>query len=216
MNSITKKILALGMILFANFAFAQQTIFGKITNQQNKPIANVVVSVEGTDISTNSKADGSYRIPNLENGTYTLLFDFPNGEFSDETIQIKNSDVQFDYKSLDSYSLGTVEIFGERNKKQRGIEQITRFPVNINDQIQSISVVSEKLIEDQGALTVTDAARNVAGVTQFASYGGTRESMSIRGFRGTPVLKNGVRMDSDFRSAAGISDMSGVESIQVM
>jgi|26BtaG_2_1085354.scaffolds.fasta_scaffold00077_18 iron complex outermembrane receptor protein len=216
MNSITKKILALGMILFANFAFAQQTIFGKITNQQNKPIANVVVSVEGTDISTNSKADGSYRIPNLEKGTYTLLFDFPNGEFSDETIQIKNSDVQFDYKSLDSYSLGTVEIFGERNKKQRGIEQITRFPVNINDQIQSISVVSEKLIEDQGALTVTDAARNVAGVTQFASYGGTRESMSIRGFRGAPILKNGVRMDSDFRSAAGISDMSGVESIQVI
>ena len=200
----------------ANFVFAQQSISGKITNQKNKPIENVVISVEGTDVFTNSNAQGVYKITDLEKGVYTLNFDFPNGESSSETIQIQNSDIKFNYKSLDSYSLDAVEIFGERNKKQRGIEQITRFPVNINDQIQSISVVSEKLIEDQGALTITDAARNVAGVTQFASYGGTRESMSIRGFRGTPILKNGVRMDSDFRHASAVSDMSGVESIQVI
>lgn len=109
-----------------------------------------------------------------------------------------------------------VEIFGDRNKNQRGLETITRFPVSPQDQLQSISIISEKLIEDQGALTITEAARNVPGVTLFGSYGGNRESMSIRGYRGTPVLKNGIRMDSDFRTGSAVVDMQGVESLQVI
>ncbi|MFV0216706.1 TonB-dependent receptor [Empedobacter falsenii] len=113
-------------------------------------------------------------------------------------------------------TLQEVEIFGDRNKNQRGLETITRFPGSPQDQLQSISIISEKLIEDQGALTITEAARNVPGVTLFGSYGGNRESMSIRGYRGTPVLKNGIRMDSDFRTSSGVVDMQGVESLQVI
>jgi len=40
--------------------------------------------------------------------------------------------------------------------------------------------------------------------------------MSIRGYRGVPVLKNGALMDSDFRTAGMITDMQGVESLQVI
>lgn len=113
-------------------------------------------------------------------------------------------------------NLEQVEVFGDRNRQQRGLESITRFPISSQNQIQSISIISDKLIQDQGALTITDAARNVPGVTLFGSYGGNRESMSIRGFRGVPILRNGVRQDSDFRTASGIADMQGVESIQVI
>lgn len=59
-------------------------------------------------------------------------------------------------------------------------------------------------------------AKNVPGVYNFATYGNRRESMSSRGFRGIPVLKNGVRVNSDFRGQGFITDMEGVESIQVM
>lgn len=128
---------------------------------------------------------------------------------------LANAQVQNDTLK-NSTKLEEVEIFGERNKKQRGLETITRFPGSPQDQLQSISVISEKLIQDQGALTITEAARNVPGVTLFGSYGGNRESMSIRGYRGTPVLKNGIRMDSDFRTSSGITDMQGVESLQVI
>ena len=47
-------------------------------------------------------------------------------------------------------NLQEVEIFGDRAKKQRGLEMITRFPGNPQDQVQSISTISEKLIEEQG------------------------------------------------------------------
>lgn len=109
-----------------------------------------------------------------------------------------------------------VELFGERNRQPEGLEVITRLPLKTRDQIQSISVVSNKVIEQLGGLTVTDVAKNIPGITLFGSYGGTRESMSIRGYRGVPVLKNGVMLDSDFRTAGMITDMQGVESIQVI
>jgi len=109
-----------------------------------------------------------------------------------------------------------VELFGEKNKQPEGLEVITRLPLKPRDQIQSISVVSHKVIEQLGGLTVTDVAKNIPGVTLFSSYGGGSESMSIRGYRGVPVLKNGVQMDSDFRTAGMITDMQGVESIQVI
>lgn len=115
-----------------------------------------------------------------------------------------------------SKEIDEVELFGEKKKQPEGLEAITRLPLKTRDQIQSISVISYKVIEDLGGLTVTDVAKNIPGVTQFGSYGGTRESMSIRGYRGVPVLKNGVQMDSDFRTAAMITDMQGVESIQVI
>ncbi len=109
-----------------------------------------------------------------------------------------------------------VELFGLKNRQPEGLEVITRLPLKTRDQIQSISVISHKVIEDLGGLTITDVAKNIPGVTQFGSYGGTRESMSIRGYRGVPVLKNGVMMDSDFRTGAMLTDMQGVESIQVI
>ncbi|KMQ66941.1 ferrichrome-iron receptor [Chryseobacterium angstadtii] len=115
-----------------------------------------------------------------------------------------------------SKEIDEVELFGEKKKQPEGLEVITRLPLKTRDQIQSISVISYKVIEDLGGLTVTDVAKNIPGVTQFGSYGGTRESMSIRGYRGVPVLKNGVQMDSDFRTGAMLTDMQGVESIQVI
>ncbi|KUG13548.1 ferrichrome-iron receptor [Elizabethkingia sp. HvH-WGS333] len=109
-----------------------------------------------------------------------------------------------------------VELFGERKKQPEGLEVITRLPLKTRDQIQSISVISYKAIETLGGLSLIDVAKNVPGVTLFSSYGGGSESMSIRGYRGVPVLKNGVLLDSDFRTAGMMTDMQGVESIQVI
>lgn len=128
---------------------------------------------------------------------------------------LANAQVENDtLKSVEN--IEEVQLFGIPKKQPKGLEIITRMPLKPRDQIQSISVISSKVIEDLGGLTVTDVAKNVPGVTQFANYGGTRESMSIRGYRGVPVLKNGVMMDGDFRTAAMLTDMQGVESIQVI
>src|SRR5690606_21244025 len=94
--------------------------------------------------------------------------------------------------------LSEVEVFGNRFEYPDKIEALTRLPLAPYDQIQSISIISEKLIEQQGNLSISDATKNVPGVYTFATYGNKRESMSSRGFRGIPILKNGVRVNSDF------------------
>src|SRR5690606_2878218 len=112
--------------------------------------------------------------------------------------------------------LEEVEVFGNRHDHPDKIESITRLPLKPYEQIQSISVLSEKLIEDQGVLSISDATKNVPGVYTFATYGNKRESMSSRGFRGIPILKNGVRIHSDFRGVGVLTDMQGVDNIQVL
>lgn len=112
--------------------------------------------------------------------------------------------------------LNAVEVFGERYKAPDKLNFLTRMPLRPNEQIQSISVISEKIISKQGTLTLSDAARNVVGISTFATYGGASESLSARGYRGIPILKNGVRVHSDFRGQGTLMDMQGVESIQVV
>lgn len=212
------KLIVMGLFLISSFAIGQvnQTLSGTISNVDNLPISGVKVLIIETQQSVYTNSNGFYEFSDVSNGDYTLKIELPNGDTIQESIKKNDKKLTFNYSHIDSFQLDGVEIFGDRNTKQRGIESITRFPINTNDQIQTVSVISDKLIASQGALTITDAAKNIPGVNLFASYGGVRESMTIRGYRGTPTLKNGVRMDSDFRSGSAVSDMSGVESIQVI
>ncbi|MDO4763392.1 MAG: TonB-dependent receptor [Flavobacteriaceae bacterium] len=109
-----------------------------------------------------------------------------------------------------------VELFGERKITPKKLEIITRLPIKPQNLVQNVSVISEKAIAEMGAVTMNEATRNVAGVVLFATYGGRVESMSIRGYRGVPALKNGVVVNSDYRRVTLIPDMQGVESVQII
>lgn len=61
--------------------------------------------------------------------------------------------------------LDEVEVFGNRFKHPDKIETLTRLPLAPYEQIQSISIISDKLIEQQGNLTLADATRNVLAYT---------------------------------------------------
>lgn len=190
---------------------------GRVVDQDNAPIAFVNVQLVGTGIGTVSTDSGDYILTNVNPGTYTIKASFIGYQSVSRTIIVDKNEVVVNFVlNTDQSTLENITIYGSSNKNVKQVENLTGLPLPIQDQIQNITLVSDHVIQEQGALSITDAARNVAGVTQFATYGGVRESMSIRGFRGTPVLKNGVALDSDFRTSSAISDMQGVESIQVL
>lgn len=200
----------------ALYAQTNSVIRGKVVNEHNKPLSAITISAAGVTVKT--KADGSFEIPTQQEGAVYVRISGIGYRPVGMNKLMENGDL--DLKSIllvsNNHDLEEVEVFGNRNRQPKGLEMITRMPLKPSDQIQSISVISSKVIADQGALTLTDAIRNVPGVSLFGSYGGVRESMSIRGFRGVPVLKNGVRMDSQFQTASAIVDMQGVETIQVI
>ncbi|MGV3704473.1 MAG: TonB-dependent siderophore receptor [Arcticibacter sp.] len=217
--------MAKNFTFFLFFLFIQTTLSaqesGRISGKVSSGGASLgyaTVSLNGSFRSTKTDESGFFDLRNIEQGNYELRISLVGFEPQIRSIKILPGDhlrLNFDLQEKTS-NLNEVEIFGERNKQPEKLDVITRLPLKPSDQIQSISVVSSRLIEQQGALTISDAARNVPGVYTFATYGGVRESMSSRGYRGIPVLKNGIRTNSDFRGTGVLTDMQGIESIQVL
>lgn len=193
-------------------------IRGVVYDETNSPLAGATIKIEGTGKGTTTGSEGRFALKHLPKGIYKITVSFIGYAAQTRTADLTNHASVFLSFTLvpDENMLSDVEVFGERYKQPQKLDAITRMPLRPSEQIQSISVISDKSITEQGALTVTDAVRNVPGVTLFGSYGGVRESMSTRGYRGVPILKNGVRVDSDFRTGSALSEMQGVESIQVI
>lgn len=215
---MSKKIYSLLLLLLICTTYASaQRVRGSVYDENGDPLVSATIVIEGTNYSTLTNDNGEFRFRNLPRGTFKISASFIGYNLAKQDIKVTDDSqqtIRFDLKV--SNTLNEVEVFGERHKQPEKLETITRMPLRPSEQIQTISVISEKVIAEQGALTITDAVRNVPGVTLFGSYGGVKESMSSRGFRGIPVLKNGVRIDSQFQTASGITDMQGVESIQMI
>lgn len=205
-------------LLAANLTFSQNiTIKGKVINANNNPVPFANIDVKDSRIGTATDMEGLFEL-DLPEGTHTLTVTSIGYESSTQTLTITpnfSQEIIFQLGESNE-SLSEVEVFGNRYEHPDKIEALTRLPLAPYNQIQSISIISEKLIEQQGNLTISDATRNVPGVYTFATYGNRRESMSSRGFRGIPILKNGVRVNSDFRGVGIITDMQGVDNIQVL
>lgn len=217
---MNKYLLAAASTIFIGAsAYAQTsgTIKGKVVDSNNNPLIAVTIAIGDKTVQTDHK--GHFRLQGLDRNV-TIRFSYMGYQTLSIDHQYDDSRSEIILKpvilSRGQQEIDEIEVFGERNRKPKGLEMITRMPLKPSDQIQSISVISNKVIQDQGILTLTDAVRNIPGVTLFGSYGGVKESLSTRGFRGVPVLKNGVRMDSQFQTASGVVDMQGVESIQMI
>ncbi len=207
------------LLLYSILGNAQQTstISGKIEDSDQNPIPYATVYLPSLQKGTVADDHGRFELENIPFGKYTITATAVGFAPSNTTLNIQQERIEkFNFTLTADTDLDEVEVFGNRNDHPDKIESVTRLPLKPYEQIQSISVLSEKLIEDQGALTISEATKNVPGVYTFATYGNKRESMSSRGFRGIPILKNGVRIHSDFRGVGILTDLQGVDNIQIL
>lgn len=206
-------------VFFSLLAIAQPgTIKGKIVNSNGEPVAAAAVILDDNIRGTITNAGGDFLFDNVLPGHHKLKINSLGFKEEVKGIVVGAGKVEHDLTTLVSQDgiLEKVEVFGQRNRQPEKLDAITRLPLKPSDQIQSISVISNRLIDKQGALSVIEGVRNVPGVYTYATYGGVRESISSRGFRGIPTLKNGVRVMSDFRGMGYPTDMEGVDNIQVL
>ncbi len=212
-------ILSLFLMFCITIANAQEVteVKGKIVDEENRPIPFASIYIQELKQGTAADESGVFSLSNIPFGEWLLQASAVGYKPSSVIINAEAENLsEINFKLNFDNELDQVEVFGNRNDHPDKIESITRLPLKPYEQIQSISVLSSKLIEDQGAMTIADATKNVPGVYSFATYGNKRESMSSRGFRGIPILKNGVRVHSDFRGSGILTDMQGVDNIQVL
>ncbi|MGA9522864.1 MAG: TonB-dependent siderophore receptor [Myxococcaceae bacterium] len=93
------------------------------------------------------------------------------------------------------FVLPTVHVEGEAEPYRTGESGLARVAAPLVDTPQSVTVVPEKVIQEQRATTVRDALRNVSGITVSAGEGGRQgDTFNLRGFSGqTDVFRDGVR-----------------------
>lgn len=193
-------------------------IVGKVVDEQNMPLIGALVycGTENKRAITNDK--GEFTLEKLDENVNILEISYVGYETTSATVIADNDNLTtVEVKMLpDDKLLSTVEVFGVRKKQPEKMDMLTRIPLRASEQIQSISIISDKMLTEQGVQTLSDAVRNAPGLRSFGTFGGTTESLTSRGFRGVPTLKNGVRVNSDFRGTGFISDMQGVETVQIL
>ncbi len=90
----------------------------------------------------------------------------------------------------------------------------TRTDTAIIDIPQAIQVVPEQIIEDQDAQTLSEALRNVSGVSSGRSSASSLNTTPlIRGFESRNILRNG-QSDASNRFGAGVTNVERIEVIK--
>jgi iron complex outermembrane receptor protein len=87
----------------------------------------------------------------------------------------------------------------------------TRTDTPLRDIPQSIQVVPRQVLEDQQVTDLQDITRNVSGVFQSNTFGGTLDRFQIRGFDSDVFLRDGFR-DPTFR----IRETANIERVEVL
>lgn len=188
-------------------------VSGIVTDSIGAPLIGALVTIEGTSVGGYTDSVGHFSLRRVPKNAQRITAYYMG--YHSNTQYLDDNNVRFRLKG-NHLEANAVEVFGSRYRQPAKMDYLTRMPLKPSEQLQSISVVSDKIIKQQSNMTLSDAAKNVVGISTFATYGGASESLSARGFRGIPVLKNGVRVHSDFRGQGVLTDMQGVESIQVI
>lgn len=94
-----------------------------------------------------------------------------------------------------SASLKEVVVEGQRDDFNTGTAALSKLPTDLHDVPQSVVVVNKALMQSQGAASLTDALRNVAGITIGGAEGGQiGNNINLNGFTArTDIYLDGFR-----------------------
>ena len=145
-----KRLLLLTNLLLINFVFSQDyaSIQGKIVGANNQPIPFANVYIKALKQGTMANENGLFQLNTIKTGDVELQSSAVGFKTQLTPIVLPTSGLKNIIITLQpDASLTQVEVFGRRNSHPDKIEALTRLPLEPYEQIQSISVISEKLIE---------------------------------------------------------------------
>jgi iron complex outermembrane receptor protein len=191
---MSKKIYFFILFIFLNFnALAQSgSIKGKVVASDGKPVANANISLENTQLGGVTTEQGNFEIKNIPIGNYILVVSGVGLQTQKQDVNISEGRaLELNLKVIESNdSLEEISIYGQRNYLETVSSIGSRSNIPLMDLPQSAQLVNRQILNEQTAYRLTDALRNVAGVTE-----GYWNLMNFRGFETNvdQVLVNGQR-----------------------
>lgn len=136
-------LLLTGLLLFAQFLFAQnRTVTGKVTDENNQPLAQVSVTVPGTAIGTTTTIDGTYSLQ-VPQRSKTIQFSYVGFQTTSLPIPEQGS-LNVSLRSGSGNNLNEVVVTGYTRQKRSEYsgagskvtsQQIAQVPMGSFDQI---------------------------------------------------------------------------------
>jgi len=115
-------------------------------------------------------------------------------------------------------SSSEIIVMGQQGEdyKVSQITTATRTGTDIMDVPQSIQFVPRDVIDDQQALDLTSALRNVSGIQAGTNAGNRSESFTIRGFRSSYYAVDSIMLSPAIETNDSFRDMANIERIEVL
>ncbi|WP_284653794.1 TonB-dependent receptor [Flavobacterium terrisoli] len=197
-------ILTLGLSLVAS---AQNKISGTVSDKDNKPLSNVIVSIPEIHKETITNDSGNYTLNNLPTGNFKIVFSFIGYTTQTISVTIAEKETAFNITLEESIThMDEVIVSTAFNKLQ-------------SQNVMKVEHQSLKALQQKGAATLIEGLATIPGVSQV-STGTSIGKPVIRGLSGNRVLvySQGVRLENQQfgeEHGLGLND-AGVESVEVI
>jgi iron complex outermembrane recepter protein len=196
--------LFLGLSIVAS---AQNKIIGTITDNLNKPLSRVTISIPEVHKETISDENGKYSLTNLPSGKFKIVFSFVGFATQSQDVVINQKETTISIQLVeDFHQMDEVIISTAFNKLQ-------------SQNVMKVEHQSMKALQQKGTSTLIEGLATIPGVSQV-STGTSIGKPVIRGLSGNRVLvySQGVRLENQQfgeEHGLGLND-AGVESVEVI
>src|SRR5690606_21587404 len=198
----------LAVFLLYTAANAQNSLIGKITSKEKNEPVPAIVYIPQLEKGTVADFDGNYKLNNIPDGSYNVVF----SSLGYATISIK---INFSNSKNATENLQLEESVVEMEE----VIVSTPFHKLQSDNVMKVERVSTKNLNSSGAITLADGIKNIAGVDLITTGTGIGKPV-IRGLSSNRVLTytQGVRLENQqFGDEHGLGiNEAGIESVEVI
>lgn len=197
-----KRLICTILLAFSISTVLAQTaeIKGQVTGADQKPIPNINVALQGTQMGAASNANGYYSIKEIPAGDYTLVVSGVGYTEQRKSISVESGELLSVNIILDSSNEKLQEIVVEGKKINKfstnQSEYVAKIPIRNLENPQVYNSVNAELIEDQVITSFDEILTNAPGVFKLwesTGRGGDGAGYhSIRGFAIQPNMLNGL------------------------
>jgi len=195
------------LLVLSLFASAQNKIVGSISDKENKPLSNVIVSLPEIHKEIVSDENGKFYINNLPKGNLKIIFSMVGYTTQIKEITISEKETTLNIALEEStIHMDEVIISTAFNKLQ-------------SQNVMKVEHQTLKSLQQKGTSTLIEGLATIPGVSQV-STGTSIGKPVIRGLSGNRVLvySQGVRLENQQfgeEHGLGLND-AGVESVEVI
>jgi TonB-dependent starch-binding outer membrane protein SusC len=195
-------VIVMSFLLLAIQTFAQQKVItGKVTDNTGAPVAGVTVTVKGTNLATQTSADGSYRLSVPENAG-TLVFSAVG--FGNQEATITGTEVNLAMAST-SANLNEVVVVGYGTARKRDLTGAVA-SVKAKDFNQGVFASPDQLI--QGKVAGVQVQNN-SGAPGGAATISIRGISSIRSGNQPLIVVDGVPLSGGTTAPSNGTPLGG-------